>query len=558
MKKIPKFPRGEGPGVSEAPLATSFWFPPDSVEKQAENGSGFTYRPGKIWLGRTATDKAVPVGWMDDRHMVTVAGSRTGKGVSAIIPALCEYPGSVICIDPKGENAMRTAARRGFGTSKIQGLGQDVYVLDPYRVSGVPEEYLATFDPLSGLSADSETTMDEATLIADALVVSTGGKDAHWDDSARALIEAIILHVISDPAFEGRRTLGTVRQLIRDGDVAELEAFYAKHEADAAENPATQEVLDGYTALSVLLYKMGDNPAFDGLVAGIGAGLMDLSEEERGSVLSTARRNTKFLDAPRMQACLRESSHAVKLEDLKRDAHGVTVYVVLPSRFMSTHSRWMRLILNLTISRLEADAAKPNHPVLAILDEFPTLGHMPVLETAVGYMAGFGLKIWAVLQDLSQLKRHYRESWETFLGNAGLIQFFGNSDQTTLNYISQRLGDLEVIREGTSFSESETITITDISDFDKLQRVERKGRPGMFSGFALASDTKSSSKAAATSENTDRKLEKTALLTPDEIRRIFSRASGLQIIALADYRPLFLRRVRYFEDEHFAGKYQAD
>jgi len=551
-----EFPRGIERGAVIAPLASSYWFLPDALEKEAQNSeSDFAYHKGKIWLGRTPTMAREPVGWMDDRHVVTIAGSRAGKGVSAIIPTLCEYPGSVICIDPKGENAFRTASRRGFGTSRIKGLRQDVYVLDPYGVSGVPGEYLATFDPLAGLSPDDEDTLEEAILIAEALIVSADQRDAHWDDSARALVEALILHVISAPEFEDDRTLGRVRLLLRDGDRVLFDALQADPEVGS--DPLEGETPPA-TPFEALLWAMETNHAFDGLISGVAQGVRDLADRERASVLSTARRNLKFLDAPRMRRCLQSSDHTLSLEDLKRAPNGVSVYLVLPSRLMKAHSRWMRLMLSLTVARLERDDTAPatDHPVLAIVDEFPTLGPMPILEAAVGYMAGFGLKIWAILQDLSQLKRDYPKSWETFLGNAGLLQFFGNTDPTTLEFIAKRLGELEVLTEVVNQSDTETITVADISDFDKLRRMtEKKGLAGFFGSFALDENTKSSTKSGASGQTVSRSVQKTALMGPDEIRRHFARETQLQIIATAEHAALFVRRTPYYADPYFAGKY---
>ena len=84
--------------------------------------------------------------------------------------------------------------------------------------------------------------------------------------------------------------------------------------------------------------------------------------------------------------------------------------------------------------------------MLFCLDEFAALGHMESIEKAAGQIAGFGVKLWPVIQDLTQLQRDYKEAWETFMGNAGLLTFFGNTDLTTLDHISKRLGICEVIR----------------------------------------------------------------------------------------------------------------
>ena len=551
----PPLPRGTGPAPEIAPLATSSWFPMAELADLARRGGDFAHKAGRLWLGRTPTGDELPIGWMDDRHMVTIAGSRAGKGVSAIIPVLCDYPGSVICLDPKGENAYRTSARRGFGASAITGLHQAVYVLDPYGISGVEEIYRATFDPLSGLNPDSDDALEEATLIAEALVISSNPRDAHWDDSARALVEAVILHVVSWDSYEGDRTLGRVRQLIRDGDPNELQRFQEYCDEENEREGLQQQSVE-MTAFDVLLELMSGNEAFDGVIAGVASGLKDLGERERGSILSTARRNLKFLDAPRMQASLAPGSHNLRLEDLRSSKAGVTVYIVLPSRLMSTHARWMRLVLNLTVSRLEQEAtrSRDGKPILAVLDEFPVLGHLSVMETAIGYMAGFGLKIWAILQDISQLKRHYPESWESFLGNAGLLQVFGNVDHSTLDYITKRLGELEVSRESTSFTESRSTTVRDLSDFEKARHSKEK----LLGSLDFQNDTRSHDTTSSETEGTSLAVQKTQLLTPDEARQIFSRASGLQAILLSDYRPIILRRSRYFEDPYFQDKYQKD
>src|SRR5215469_12418410 len=111
--------------------------------------SGEIWEPrGGLLLGRRGGRL---IGWNDDRHVMTIAGSRAGKGVSLIIPNLLFYEGSAVVIDPKGENARITAGRRGKGVAEGRGLGQDVYVLDPFGVSG---SVSASFNPLAELVFD--------------------------------------------------------------------------------------------------------------------------------------------------------------------------------------------------------------------------------------------------------------------------------------------------------------------------------------------------------------------------------------------------------------------
>ena len=168
-------------------------------------------RPGgKLLLGKLEDQL---IGVADDRHMITVAGSRAGKGVSVIIPNLIFYPGSVLAIDPKGELASITARRRA------EGLGQKVFVLDPFdRTSARVKAYKASFNPMAILDPDKNRhIVEDAGLIADALVVPGGGSEIHWDETAKNFIEGLILHVATFPDYKDKRNLITVRELLVQG-----------------------------------------------------------------------------------------------------------------------------------------------------------------------------------------------------------------------------------------------------------------------------------------------------------------------------------------------------
>jgi type IV secretion system protein VirD4 len=145
----------------------------------------------------------VPLRYRGNRHLVTVAPSRSGKGATSIIPTLLEYPGSALVIDPKGQNAAVTARRR-------EELGQRVLILNPFGVHGLPQ---SAFNPLSILDAGSPDLARDTAVLADALIVYGGHGDSHWTDSARELVQALLLDVVTDPAVpDSLRTLAEVRR----------------------------------------------------------------------------------------------------------------------------------------------------------------------------------------------------------------------------------------------------------------------------------------------------------------------------------------------------------
>ena len=568
------FPRGTGNDGKAAPLATARW-----------SFTAPAWQSGHLWLGRDLNGAAVGHG--DDRHAVIIAGSRSGKGRSAIIPNLFLWPGSCLVIDPKGENATVTAAAR----SRLP--GHRVAVLDPKGAASVPDSFRVSFNPLDGLDADSDDAIDLAAAIGDALMLgSEDGKDIHWNESARALFEAVLLHV-AVTRNGASRSLVKVRQFLTLGDPAYAETL----------NSGLSDKEQPVSPFDALWTAMGDskasNSAVRDVIMGAAHTIADMGENERGSVLSTARRNTRFIDSPWMRRCLEgndASSSRLDLDAFKASPGGLTLYVCLPARFIPTHARFLRLVLNLVLYRMEAQGLdKPacGYPVLFVLDEFAALGRMEAIEKAAGLMAGYGVKLMPVLQDLGQLKRHYRESWETFLGNAGVVQFFANADLTTLEWLSKRMGQVELIREtqgsseasttGLSRSQSETQsggwsrssgTTKGNSDMAQLQSLAtRDGGSGLVPFLARAGASgrgssegwshsegvtggtsqqrgDSSSSGTSVTASTSEGIHQAALMTPDEIARFFDRKAGMQV-ALIDGLPVALARTNYDTDEAF-------
>ncbi|MFT8247167.1 type IV secretory system conjugative DNA transfer family protein, partial [Roseomonas sp. BN140053] len=183
---------------------------------------------------------------------------------------------------------------------------------------------------------------------------------------------------------------------------------------------------------------MRGNDACEGVIRAAAADFFERAPRERDSVLSTTRRHLKFLNFPGIREVVQGGG--VDLHQLKTKP--TTIYLCLPARHFGSCSRWLRLFINLTLQAMEESDAPPagGVPVLMVLDEFATLGRMKQIEEAAGQIAGFGVKLWPILQDLGQLKSLYEDRWETFLGNAGIVQFFGNNDLTTLDWISKRCG----------------------------------------------------------------------------------------------------------------------
>lgn len=579
-------PRGHDARSIEAPVATARWATADEI-------AGYAYKDGDIWLGMlpvphadagdtldrlhafcaalavdedlapewtaqvlaeaethiaalSATDE-LEIGVADDRHLVTIGSTRAGKGTSAIIPNLCLWPGSVVCIDPKGENARITASRRGFGSKHCDGLGQTVCVLDPYNTTKLPEEMKAGWNPLDLLVPGDPQIVDHAASIAESLIVRSNPEDAHFDESARLFIKALILYVAYLHAGRPTRNLVTVYDLLMRGAVAQL----------AADRGAAPPGPDDPDPFTYLLHLMLRREECDGIIAGAATMLLAMGDRELGAVLSTARRNLEFIERPAMRAVLSHSSF--DLDQLKTDPAGMSLYLCLPPQRMPDCGRWLRLMITACLERMYEIEDEPatGHPVLFLLEEFASLKHMEIIEHAAGYAAGFGVKLWVIVQDITQLKRYYRDGWETFLGNAGVIQAFANSDASTLEFLSKKLGEVELSQRVRNVTSSLTASTNDPGEAQRVQSVlGMRGPAGVFGGpLNLLLDPNSSGQSASTTTSENEQIQRTPMLLPDEIERLFRREAMSGIVAIKGERPFALKRETYFAHPRFAGLY---
>ena len=421
------------------------------------------------------------------QHVLSIAQTRSGKGVSLIIPNLLTYLGSVLVVDPKGENAWVTAARR-------RALGQKVVILDPWgevnrrygSIAGVSES-VARFNPLSILDPDSDDYADNLAYLADSIIITQGSRDPHWDDSARELVAGLMAFVVESPQYRAEASLGLVRELL---SLPGPELRVAIKE--------TQALGEGSLARRKLVR-------------------FDSDSTETGSIMSTARTQTTFLDSDVLTRNMDESDFS--FEELC--GGNVSVYLVLPPDKLHTYARWLRLMVSSAIRAVARGGSQGALPALFMLDEFGTIGKLDAVAQAYGLMAGLGMIMWVFVQDLNQLKRDYPDHWETFIGNSQAVTCFGVGDNFTADYISKMLG-------------TQTIEHTQVSTTHGTS----VGPPQMNAPI-WASRT---SHQTSTSYSTQ--VMSRALLNPDEVRGL----GGEFCIIMGGFPPILCQRIVYHAD----------
>lgn len=547
---------------ADIPLGTAAWF-------KFRDGVTPTCKIGDLFLGMLPSGGAV--GFKDDRHVMITAVTRSGKGASFNIPNLTFWNGSVFCIDPKGENAMVTARRRGKGSRFCKGKKQKVRLLDPFDIVlthlDTFRDIKVQFNPLDILRLHPREAIDLAAQIAESLVLKENSNEPFWEESARALIKALILHVVSWKGYKDHeRNLVTVWRLLRSGDEpASINELLRMNGIEQS---------GGYDAL---FDAMRQNKAYGGVVSNAGHRFGNMVADAPRSfqgMVQVACTSTDFIDSEQMRHCLARSDFA--LSDLKTDPKGMSLYLCLPQRYMESHSRWLRMIVTLMIFEMERTAHQPKcgHPVLTILDEFPSLGRMKVIENAVAQIAGYGVKLVMVNQSLGQLAELYKENWETLVANCGVKLFHNNEDHRTREYVAKLIGEHEVVRttntqsttQGTSRSSTESRTYgsnqstgtTYTSGFSSGGQGGGMNSSTAYNRTRGYSESMSASRMSgqnhSTTKGTNETIHKRYLVNPDEVGRFFGDPEKPRaIVLIAGLQPLCLNRIQYFDCDAFAG-----
>jgi type IV secretion system protein VirD4 len=491
----------------------------------------FQYNPAegdRLYIGHLDNQ---PVGYEDDRHVMLTASSRSGKGISHSLPNLIYYRGSLLATDPKGELASFTARRRAGGTETYTGLGQHVVVLDPFQIT---QDHVAEFRAYYNVFEDilhpyADYLVENADLVADAIVVPDHHGDSHWNDTARNLIAGIILHLATYPAYNPKlnpdlkddpRHLITVYELLMAGTTAKWEHGEVYSESDG-DDSIIFEGLEG------LFKEMLLNPNQHVRFAALD--IASKPPAEQGSVISTARRHLKFLSSDAMRDALMPTpanqGRRFKLEELKTNPDGLTIYICLPSIRLATHRAFFRLFVNLAFASIEqlgeqvkpAVTTKNGKPIktLFMLDEAYSMGKMNIITTAAPLFASYGVRMMFFWQDLNQMKALYGDLYQSLMGNCGIQLYYNNNDPFTLNMIETLLGKTSIVAN----------------------------RYGHLSLDAYAKGGQADTKS----------FETHPLLTGEEIRRHFARDKGNVLIITPEERPIVLKRIKAYESVEQGG-----
>ena len=454
--------------------------------KNAETyGSARWARPDEVKAAGLLDPDGVVLGRFDraylrhdgPEHVLCFAPTRSGKGVGLVVPTLLTWPGSAIVHDIKGENWQLTA---GFRARHGR-----VLLFDPTN----PDS--SAYNPLLEVRR-GEWEVRDVQNIADILVDPEGSLERrnHWEKTSHALLVGAILHVLY---AEPDKTLAGVASFLSDP------------------RRTIEATLDAMMK-TAHLGEAGPHP----VIASAARELLNKSDNERSGVLSTAMSFLGLYRDPVVAEVTRRCDW--RIADLVAGEMPTTLYLVVPPSDINRTKPLVRLILNQVGRRLTEDLQTKagRHRLLLMLDEFPALGRLDFFESALAFMAGYGLKSFLIAQSLNQIEKAYGPN-NSILDNCHVRVSFATNDERTAKRVSDALG-----------------TATEM----KAMKNYAGHRLSPWLGHLMVSRSETARQ----------------LLTPGEIMQL---PPSDEIVMLAGTPPIRAKKARYFEDVRFKERVLA-
>ncbi|OCJ70566.1 conjugal transfer protein TraG [Agrobacterium tumefaciens] len=407
-------------------------------------------------------------------HVLCFAPTRSGKGVGLVVPSLLTWPGSAIVHDIKGENWTLTA---GFRARHGR-----VLLFDPTNAKS------AAYNPLLEVRR-GEWEVRDVQNIADILVDPEGSleKRNHWEKTSHALLVGAILHVLY---AEEDKTLAGVAAFLSD----------------------PKRPIESTLAAMMKTAHLGESGPHP-VIASAARELLNKSDNERSGVLSTAMSFLGLYRDPVVAEVTRRCDW--RIADIVGAKQPTSLYLVVPPSDIARTKPLIRLILNQIGRRLTEDLkAKGNrHRLLLMLDEFPALGRLDFFESALAFMAGYGLKAFLIAQSLNQIEKAYGPN-NSILDNCHVRVSFATNDERTAKRVSDALG-----------------TATEM----RAMRNYAGHRLSPWLGHLMVSRSETAR----------------PLLTPGEIMQL---PPADEIVMVAGTPPIRAKKARYYEDRRFKDR----
>ena len=399
-------------------------------------------------------------------NILVVGGSGAGKTRYFVKPNIMQCNCSYIIADPKGELLRATGGM-------LEEQGYEVKVLNLVDMARSD-----CYNPLAYVRTDTDALRLVTNLVKNTTPKTAGNTDPFWDKSETALLQAFILYLVHEAPIE-EQNFEMVMYMIENAAASENDEEY-KSPMDVMFETLEEKDPNHIALKQYRVFKQAAGKTAKSILVSVAVRLASFNLSELASFTQKDEMELHLL-GKRKQA----------------------IFAVIPDND-SSFNYLVGMLYTQAFQELYYDAdhrpgGRLKIPVRVLMDEWANVALPDDFEKILATCRSRDISINIIVQNISQIKAMYKDSWESIIGNCDHFLYLGGNEQSTHKYISELLGKATI---------------------DTKTRGITKGRSGS---------------SSANYQNTGREL-----LMPDEVRMLDN-----------DYALLFIRGERAVSDKKY-------
>ena len=340
-------------------------------------------------------------------NILVVGGSGAGKSRGFALPNIMQCCCSMVITDPKAELLRKTGGL-------LEKKGYEVRVFDLIN----PDTSFC-YNPFEYVHDDKDVLRLVSNLIQNTTPKGSQSSDPFWEKSETALLQALMLYLLHEAPPE-EQNFAMIMEMLGSAQVKEEDEDY-ESPLDILFDRLEMRDPDSIAVKQYHIYKQAAGKTAKSILISVGVRLAAFNLPQIAKLT-----NTDELDLSSM------GERKVALFCCIPDADTSLNYLVgmIYSQLFQT--------LYYMADRVHGGALPV--PVNCIMDEFPNVSLPNEFEKILATCRSRSIYCSIIIQNMSQLKALFKDSWESLVGNCDEFLYLGGNEKETHKYVSELLG----------------------------------------------------------------------------------------------------------------------
>lgn len=340
-------------------------------------------------------------------NILVVGGSGAGKSRGFALPNIMQCCCSMVITDPKAELLRKTGGL-------LEKKGYEVRVFDLIN----PDTSFC-YNPFEYVHDDKDVLRLISNLIQNTTPKGSQSSDPFWEKSETALLQALMLYLLHEAPPE-EQNFAMIMEMLGSAQVKEEDEDY-ESPLDILFDRLEMRDPDSIAVKQYHIYKQAAGKTAKSILISVGVRLAAFNLPQIAKLT-----NTDELDLSNM------GERKVALFCCIPDADTSLNYLV-----GMIYSQLFQMLYYMA-DRVHGGALPV--PVNCIMDEFPNVSLPNEFEKILATCRSRSIYCSIIIQNMSQLKALFKDSWESLVGNCDEFLYLGGNEKETHKYVSELLG----------------------------------------------------------------------------------------------------------------------